>query len=564
MRKIQRFGAASTSRRAFLARSGLAAGVVASLVAAACKNDGSGAKSDAAPAGSSSAGSASSAPTAQPKRGGTLSFTVFGDPPNLDMHTNTSVVAYYPLAQVYNQLVRFDPAATVQSPDKIVGDLAKNWEITSDGLQYTLNLNPGVIFHNGAPFTSADVKASLQRIASPPSGVVSPRKLQFNTIDAIETPSPTTVVIKLKRPTAALLTFLASGWTAMYSAADVSGGFDFNTKTNGTGPFTLKQYAKGNRFDLDANKSYFVSGKPYLASLTCFVIPDSSAALASFQSGDLLLWRGPLPSERDALKPVLGNKMEVVTNPANGIWGLNFGPNAPWRDPRVRQAITVAIDRESGIKILDEGEGERGGYLPPHSFWKLPDARLQAVPGYGAAGKDGVAEAKRLLSAAAVAPNVAVSILTRQGQRFETFSAFVQDQLRQLGFNASVRVVETAGFNDALNKRSFEIAPVQQGYALEDPDAIFSESFLTGAPRNYSDVASAEVDALYIKQSQTINDQERLRMVNEMEEKALPLYGKTVLHWYEGRTAWRSNVKGYLPHAGSQIGERYDDVWLNS
>ena len=547
-------------RRSFVAGSAVAATGLASLALVGCGDD------DQPSSGQPVAGSSTVAGKArpEPKRGGKLTFSVFGDPPNLDIHANTSVVAYYPLAQIYNQLVRFDPAAKVQSPDAIVPDLARNWEITADGLQYTFNLKPGVKFHNGKPFTSADVKASLQRIANPPTGVVSPRKLQFATIDSIDTPSESVVTIKLKRPTSAFLTFLASGWVGMYSADDIGSAFDFNTKTNGTGPFVLKQYSKGNRFELDANPSYFDTGKPYLAGLSGFVIPDSAAAMASFQSGDLLLWRGPSPSQRKVVKDALGDKMTVVTNPANGIWGLNFGPGAPWRDPRVRQALTLAVDRESAIQILNEGEGDRGGYLPPHGFWKLPEAKLKAVPGYGESGSAGRAEAQRLLSAAGVASNVTVSILTRQGQAFETFSAFVQDQLKQLGFNAQIKIAETAAFNDALNKRSFDIAPVQQGYALEDPDAIFAESFLTGAPRNYSDVGSAEVDALFARQSQSLDTQERLKLVNEMEEKALALYGKTVLHWYLGSTAWRSNVQGYLQHTGSQIGERYDAVWLNS
>src|SRR5262245_38481765 len=149
------------------------------LLLAAC-----GGSKDEGSSGSSSSSSASGAATAgaapaakkEPVRGGTLTFPLGGDPPNLDMHSNPTYLVNNSMAPVYNQLIQFDPDVAIESPKPIVGDLAKSWEQSGDGLTYTFKLNDGVTFHDGKPFGSADVKASLERMASPPKGLVSPRQ----------------------------------------------------------------------------------------------------------------------------------------------------------------------------------------------------------------------------------------------------------------------------------------------------------------------------------------------------------------------------------------------------
>ena len=127
----------------------------------------------------------SAAQAETPKRGGILQFAVVAEPPNYDCHANTSFAFVHPVAPHYSTLLKFDGA----NYPKLIGDLAKTWTVSPDGLTYTFDLNEGVTFHDGSPLTSADVKASYERIANPPAGVISVRKAWYADIGSIATPS---------------------------------------------------------------------------------------------------------------------------------------------------------------------------------------------------------------------------------------------------------------------------------------------------------------------------------------------------------------------------------------
>ena len=107
-----------------------------------------------------------------PKRGGTLNFAVVAEPPNYDCHGSTTFALIHPIAPHYSLLVAFDG----KEYPKVIGDLAQSWTVSPDGMTYTFKLNEGVKFHDGSPVTSADVKATYDRIIDPPQGVVSIRK----------------------------------------------------------------------------------------------------------------------------------------------------------------------------------------------------------------------------------------------------------------------------------------------------------------------------------------------------------------------------------------------------
>jgi peptide/nickel transport system substrate-binding protein len=142
-----------------------------------------------------------SADAQTPRRGGTLNFAVSAEPPNYDCHANTSFAFIHPVRPHYSTLLKFD----APNYPKIVGDLAESWNVSADGLTYTLKLRSGVKFHDGSAFSSADVKASYERIVHPPAGVVSIRQAAYEDIASIEAPDAQTVVFKLKAPNASML-----------------------------------------------------------------------------------------------------------------------------------------------------------------------------------------------------------------------------------------------------------------------------------------------------------------------------------------------------------------------
>ena len=177
-----------------------------------------------------------------PKRGGELKFAVSAEPPNYDCHANSSFAFIHPVRPHYNTLLRFVPDKYPQ----VEGDLATSWEVSADTLSYTFKLEQNVKFHDGSAFTSADIKASYERIARPPEGVVSLRKAAYGDIAAIETPDAHTVVFKLSKPNASMLANLASPWNCIYSAAKLAEDPKFPEKNIlGTGPFTFVEDGAG-------------------------------------------------------------------------------------------------------------------------------------------------------------------------------------------------------------------------------------------------------------------------------------------------------------------------------
>src|SRR5262249_20417051 len=147
-----------------------------------------------------------------PRRGGILLAAIGADAPGLDPHQEQTFATLQPVAPLYSTLLQIDP----YSYPNVTGDVATEWRISPDGLTYTFKIRPGIRFHDGSPLTSADVKASYDKILFPPEGVRSIRKEHYATVAAVEAPDPSTVVFKLKFPSASLLTNLASPWNVIF------------------------------------------------------------------------------------------------------------------------------------------------------------------------------------------------------------------------------------------------------------------------------------------------------------------------------------------------------------
>src|SRR5262249_11815850 len=152
----------------------------------------------------------------RPRSGGELVFVVPSEPPSSDGHAEGTFGVVHPLAPHYNTLLRIDP--TDKTGTKVAPDVAESWTISKDGLVYTLKLRRGVKFHDGAEMTARDVKASYDKIVSPPAGVRSYRKSQYRTIEAIEAPDPYTIRFRLKWPESSFLITLASPYSWIYKA----------------------------------------------------------------------------------------------------------------------------------------------------------------------------------------------------------------------------------------------------------------------------------------------------------------------------------------------------------
>src|SRR2546422_4983289 len=143
-----------------------------------------------------------------PRRGGILLAAIGADAPSLDPHQESTFATLQMVAPLYSTLIQIDPL----SYPKIIGDAASEWKIAPDGITYTFKIRHGIRFHDGSPLTAADVKATYDKIVSPPAGVQSVRKDAYTEVASIEAPDPSTVVFRPNVPSASPLNNLASPW----------------------------------------------------------------------------------------------------------------------------------------------------------------------------------------------------------------------------------------------------------------------------------------------------------------------------------------------------------------
>src|SRR6266852_7006124 len=244
-----------------------------------------------------------------PRRGGVLLAAIGADAPSLDPHQEQTFATIELEAPIYSTLLQIDP----YNYPKIIGDLATEWKIAQDGLTYTFKIRGGVKFHDGTPLTAADVKASYDKIVSPPAGMRSIRKNAYTMIAGVEAPDATTVVFKLKHPSASLMDNLASPWNVIFPKKILDRDPNYFLKNvMGSGPFKFKAYTRGSTFEAERNPDYFVKDRPYLNGYKFFISPETTVRAAAIRSGRAYIEFRDLPlSEVEAIKKQLGDKVAV-------------------------------------------------------------------------------------------------------------------------------------------------------------------------------------------------------------------------------------------------------------
>ncbi|MSQ10196.1 MAG: hypothetical protein EXR52_04240 [Dehalococcoidia bacterium] len=518
-------------------------------------------------AGCSGAGNAldaaTPAPGERPRSGGVLSLllSASGDPPTYDLHRESVAAAIDVGGPVYENLLRFEPLA----PTTISPDLATRWEAATDGLGYTFSLRPGVRFHSGSVFTATDAVFSLQRVGSPPGAMASPRKAGLEAVQAYQAIDAHTVRLQLSRPSPSLLANLAQGWMVMYERAWVEAGGNERptTEMNGTGPFRPKAHQRGASFEVERSADYWLPGLPYLDGIKLLVVPDFSTRIAALRTGQVHVGR-VFATDGDTLGQALGDKVTVSRTPAQSFGSLTMNARrAPFDDPRVREAVNLAIDRQANVQLLAQGAGEPGGFMTPGGAWALPPAEVAKLPGYGTDKAADIAVARRLLNEAGYGSSFDTTITTRTGQTFETLAVVMADQLKKVGISATIVPMETTRAFDAAQRGDFGLLTWGHEFALDDPDAVYGEFYGCGAGRNYFGLCLPEVDALMQQQSRETNPDQRRRMVLDLERSAVKAGIKLITHWNHRVDVWWNQVHNYRPHAAPFNNARYREVWLS-
>ncbi len=500
-----------------------------------------------------------------PRRGGVLLAVIGADPPSLDPHQESTFANIELVAPLYSTLLQIDP----YHYPKIVGDVATEWKISPDGLTYTFKIHQGIRFHDASPLTAADIKATYEKIVFPPEGVRSIRKQAYTAVERIEAPDPSTVVFKLKFPSASLLANLASPWNVIFPKKylDKDPNY-FKTNVVGSGPFKFKNYMPGSTFEGERNPDYFITGRPYLDGYKFFISPETSVRASAIRSGRAYIEFRNLPNaEVEAIKNQLGDKVAVQETPMTGWWGIAVNNTVkPFNDVRVRKALTLGIDRYAMGKVLYPLTGLKyiGGLMRPGTEWAMSEADLEKLPGFGRDIEKNRAEARRLLAEAGYPNGLKVVLKNRNVKLpYQDFAVFLIQEWRKIGIEVEHRPLETAAwFNDGQNTGNFEAIVAPGVEYMDDPDQFLGR-YVPGSTQNWGRFSDPRIDDLFARQARVLDPHERKKLVNEIEKIVLEnAYYMPGLWWTRNVVHW-AKVKNYIAPPNHYSNQKLQDVWLS-
>src|SRR6266699_1091230 len=293
-----------------------------------------------------------------PKSGGILTYVIPADaPPSFDAHREGTFATVHSAAPFYSVLIRVDPNNPSSTTDFVCDLCTAMPQPTDGGKTYTFKIRQGVKWHDGTPLTAADVAASFNAIIFPPEGVLSARVGNYVMLDKVSAPDPATVVFQLKFATGAFLPALANPFNWIYQKAVLDKDPHWYEKNVlGSGPFKFAGYETGQSIKGERNPDYYQQGLPYLDGFVG-IFADKQATRVDAIRGDraAMEFRGMPPAARDELVSALGDK--IVFQEGDWDVGSAVTPNhkkKPFDDPRVRRALTLAIDRWGGAPALSK------------------------------------------------------------------------------------------------------------------------------------------------------------------------------------------------------------------
>jgi peptide/nickel transport system substrate-binding protein len=498
-----------------------------------------------------------------PVRGGILNFAVVAEPPNYDCHSNTTFGHLHPVAPHYSMLLKFDG----KSYPAVVGDLAESWTASPDGLSFTFKLHKNVKFHDGSPLTSADVKASYERIIRPPPGIVSSRQAYYADFGPIETPDDHTVVFKLESPVAGVLGLLASPFNCIYSAAKLAQNPRYpEAQIMGSGAFTFVEHVRGSSWSAKRFEQYFKPGLPYLDGYKAFFV-KSSNVLPGLLGGQFdAEFRFRSPTERDQLVEKMRDQVWVKEQPLLSALIVIFNTKRkPFDDQRVRQGLSLAIDRWTAGEALSKISAIKyvGGALRPGFDLALPESELIKLPGFGKDAEAARAEAMKLLKEAGVT-RLSFKLLNRSAtDPYTTAGVYIVDQWRRIGVTAQHEQFETAQYQSALSNGGFDVAIEFISDYMDDPTAQFTKFLSKKASAvGYSNHEDSRIDQLYEAQRRALDPAERRRIVNELDAYVLTAANVVPFLWFQRIVVMPKRVKGWYAMPSHYLGQDLSDVWL--
>ena len=486
-----------------------------------------------------------------PRQAGTAIVAVGGDPGHLNPAISSAGPLHAVADSIFNGLVALDRDGTP------LPDLARSWDVSPDGLAVTFRLAEGVRWHDGTPFTAADVKFSFEealfRFHARTRAGLAPA------VKAIEAPDAKTVVFRLHRPHPALLWQLDVTEAPiiprhLYAGTDLNQN-PVNLRPVGTGPFRFDSYRRDDQVVLLRNPEYFKPGLPRLDCLVFRILPNANTQVNALLAGevDMLARISALDAQRVKGRPITLVDTSAGSGGSNCVMTLAFNLDRPQlADVRVRQAFAQSIDREQILKLVVFGQG-RVATAPISSgiAWAYLAGALDAW-------RHDPAAASRLLDAVGMkrgTDGMRVTLDIVHFPAFARYSELLRQQLAQAGIALRVRQMDPAAFAQVVfTQRDFDLALISYCNGA-DPEIGVRRMYHSSAIGNvpFSNAAAfrdSDVDRLFDAASAT--SQQAVR--GEAYRAAQRRIAAQLPYWWLVETdftaAWHNDLADFAPWSG--------------
>jgi peptide/nickel transport system substrate-binding protein len=466
---------------------------------------------------------ASGAAAPSPRCGGTLVGAIGTDPPHLNVALGSITIVQIPGNPIFEGLIKVSPRL-----DKWEPELARTWNVSSDGTRFTFNLVRNAKWHDGVPFTSADVKFTFEQVLKP---IREPSIWGF--IDAVDTPDPYTVIIRLKEPRA-ILAYPSIFWQEygapilpkhLYEGTDFFKN-EYNLKPVGTGAFKFKEWSRGSHIILERNKDYRDPKFPYLDRLVFKIVPDPSALVTAFETGDVDYAAIFAKDQVPLMRRVRNVEVKGYALSTGGIQRVLFNHANPiLSNVRVRRALTQAVDRKSVLEIAAQGIGT---VVATPFASASPSLKWFSDPNQKGLAHD-VRRANALLDEAGYprksdGTRFQLSLdVDRASSEDVAVGRLLVDMWKAVGVDLKLNLVDGATRNARIFNWEYDMSLV---YIVQGPDPDRNRIFyhsgslkkgsFGGLGMNYK---NPEVDALLDRGARTVNRTERARIYYEIEKR---------------------------------------------
>jgi peptide/nickel transport system substrate-binding protein len=425
---------------------------------------------------------------------GVLKFGTDAEPIGFDPHTISAVASLRVIGQVYNTLIDLDENLNV------IPELAETWE-QPDDVTYIFHLRKNVKFHNGRGLTAADVKYSFERVLDPAVGALGNSASYLGNTASVDVVDNYTVKITQKSVNAPFLASLASNYCSIVAreVVEANGGSLLRADA-GTGAYTLGEWVPDNMVTVHKFNDYFIPGEPKLNSIEFYVMSDTSARLAALRTGSVDV----INADTSMLSLVARDaNIKTVFYQSRNYSALFLNTKLPqFQDIRVRQAFSLALNRQEMIDIAYNGEAEISGFVPASlGHWAVD---VTKSPLY----QQNVTRAKQLLTEAGYPNGFEVTIIVGLLDSLRDIGTIAQQQLAAIGIKANVVNKENAEYVALWSAHDFEIMVCQNG-AGSDPSRGVAFFFKTGSSANIQEYSNARVDQLCDLGAATTDDAKR-------------------------------------------------------